>query len=54
MSRLADAVVAVVAELGDAHVRSLASAYRTAGAYDEASEFAVRQGLPAAHRERGR
>ncbi len=52
MSRLADAVVAVVAELGDAHVRSLASAYRTAGAYDEASEFAVRQGLPAAHRER--
>lgn len=51
MNPLADAVVAVVAELGDAHVRSLASAYRTAGTYNAASATAVRQALPAAHRE---
>ncbi|MFZ1488741.1 MAG: DISARM system phospholipase D-like protein DrmC [Ilumatobacteraceae bacterium] len=48
---MADAVVAVVTELGDAHVRSLASAYRSAGTYDAASAAAVRQVLPAAHRE---
>lgn len=51
MNSLADAVVAVVAQLGDAHVRSLASAYRLAGVYDSASAAAVRQALPAAHRE---
>lgn len=44
-------MVAIVAELGDAHVRSLASAYRSAGAYDVASAAEVRQALPAAHRE---
>lgn len=51
MNPLADAVVAVVAELGDAHVRSLASAYRSAGVYGAASAAEVRQALPAAHRE---
>ena len=51
MNPLAGAVVAVVAELGDAHVRSLASAYRSTGLYDAASAAAVRQALPAAHRE---
>jgi cardiolipin synthase len=51
MNSLADAVVAVVAELGDAHVRSLASAYRSTVFYDAASAAAVRQALPAAHRE---
>ena len=51
MNPLPDAVVAVVEELGDAHVRSLASAYRSAGAYSSANAAAVRQALPAAHRE---
>lgn len=51
MNALADAVVAIVEELGDAHVRSLASAYRSAGAYSPANAAAVRQALPAAHRE---
>jgi cardiolipin synthase len=52
MNALADEVVAVVAELGDAHVRSLASAYGSVGAYDAARAAVVRQSLPAAHRER--
>jgi cardiolipin synthase len=52
MSALAAEVVAVVAELGDAHVRSLASAYGSVGAFDAAHAAAVRQTLPAAHRER--
>ena len=51
MNPLADAVVAVVSEFGDAHVRSLASAYRSAGAYNASSATTVRQALPAAHRE---
>jgi phosphatidylserine/phosphatidylglycerophosphate/cardiolipin synthase-like enzyme len=51
MNPLADAVVAVVAELGDAHVRGLASAYRSAGTYNASSATVVRQALPATHRE---
>ena len=51
MNPLADAVVAIVEELGDAHVRSLASAYRSAGAASPDNAAAVRQALPAAHRE---
>jgi cardiolipin synthase A/B len=51
MNPLADAVVAVVAELGDAHVRSLAAAYRSAGTYNESSATVVRRALPATHRE---
>jgi cardiolipin synthase A/B len=51
MNRLADAVVAVVAELGDAHLHSLATAYRTAGSYDVTTASTVRQALPASHRE---
>jgi cardiolipin synthase len=51
MNPLADAVVAIVEELGDAHVRSLVSAYRFTEAYSPANAAAVRQALPAAHRE---
>ncbi|MEI7546775.1 MAG: DISARM system phospholipase D-like protein DrmC [Actinomycetota bacterium] len=51
MNPLADAVVAIVEELGDAHVRSLASAYRSSSAYSPASAAAVRQALPAGHRD---
>ena len=40
MNPLAGAVVAVVAELGDAHVRTLASAYRSTAFYDAASAAA--------------
>lgn len=51
MNRLADAVVAIVEELGDAHVRSLASAYCSAERYTPASAAAVRQAVPAGHRD---
>jgi phosphatidylserine/phosphatidylglycerophosphate/cardiolipin synthase-like enzyme len=44
------AVVAVVDELGDTHVRSLAAAYRSADTYCRAAEVAVRDVLPASHR----
>jgi cardiolipin synthase len=50
MNALASAAIAVVAELGDAHVRSLAMAYRAAETYSASGAAAVRQALPAAHR----
>lgn len=51
MNPLAAAVVAIVEELGDAHVLSLATAYRALGSYTPASVAAVRQALPAGHRD---
>jgi len=51
MTGLATAVVAVVAELGEAHVHSLATAYRGAGAYTVATAAAIRQVVPAGHRD---
>jgi phosphatidylserine/phosphatidylglycerophosphate/cardiolipin synthase-like enzyme len=46
-----DAVVAVVEELGDAHVHTLAMAYRAADSFTDAASSAVRQSVPAAHRD---
>ena len=51
MNPLAAAVVAIVEELGDAHVLSLATAYRALGSYTPASAAAVRQAVPAGHRD---
>lgn len=51
MTGLATAVVAVVEELGEAHVHSLATAYRGTGAYTVATAAAIRQVVPAGHRE---
>ena len=51
MNPLADAVVAIVEELGDAHVLSLATAYRLLGSYTPASAAAVRLAVPAGHRD---
>jgi cardiolipin synthase len=51
MSGLPMAVVAVVDELGGAHVHSLATAYRSAGSYTAASAAAIRQVVPAGHRD---
>lgn len=51
MSDLPDAVVAVVEELGDAHVRALAAAYRSADTYTAGAADAVCQAVPASHRD---
>jgi phosphatidylserine/phosphatidylglycerophosphate/cardiolipin synthase-like enzyme len=51
MSGLPRAVVAVVEELGEAHVHSLATAYRNAGTYTMATATAIRQAVPAGHRD---
>ncbi len=51
MNPLAAAVVTVVAELGDAHVRTLTAAYHSVGSFSASSASLVRQALPAAHRE---
>jgi phosphatidylserine/phosphatidylglycerophosphate/cardiolipin synthase-like enzyme len=48
---LSAAIVAVVDELGDAHVKSLAVAYRIAATYSHAAAASVRHALPASHRE---
>lgn len=50
MTSLADAVVSVVAELGDGHVNSLASAFRCCPEWSPASAAFVRASLPAGHR----
>ena len=50
MSGLPRAVVAVVEELGEAHVYSLAIAYHSAGSYTAATAAAIRQAVPAGHR----
>jgi phosphatidylserine/phosphatidylglycerophosphate/cardiolipin synthase-like enzyme len=51
MSTLPEAVVTVVEEFGEAHVRALATAYRTAEAYTITAAAAVRQVVPAGHRD---
>lgn len=51
MSGLADAVVAVVEELGDAHVQTLAPAYRSAEKHNAGAAAAVRQVVPAGQRD---
>jgi phosphatidylserine/phosphatidylglycerophosphate/cardiolipin synthase-like enzyme len=51
MTDLASAIVAVVEELGAAHVRTLAAAYRSADTFTEASATAALQALPAGHRD---
>jgi cardiolipin synthase len=51
MIGLPKVVVAVVEELGEAHVHSLAAAYRNAGTFTMATAAAIRQVVPAGHRE---
>lgn len=51
MSTLPDAVVAVVEELGDAHVHTLAAAYGSADTYTAGAVSAVRLAVPAGHRD---
>lgn len=51
MSEVARAILAVVEELGAAHVCSLAAAYRSAASvFTDASAAAVRNAIPASHR----
>lgn len=52
MTGLADAIVAVVGELGEAHVRSLSAAYEASGTYTSADAARVRRAVPAGHRHR--
>ena len=51
MSALPETIVAVVEELGDTHVRTLATAYRSADTFTAGAAAAVRQAMPAGHRE---
>ena len=51
MSGLPDAVVAVVEELGEAHVHSLSTAYRSAKMYTAGAAAIVRLALPDSQRD---
>jgi len=51
MSGLPDAVVGVVDELGEAHVCTLAAAFRSTDGYTAGAAAAVRSSLPAGHRQ---
>lgn len=51
MSGIPDAVVTVVKELGEAHVCTLAAAYRPMAQYTVGLALAVRNSLPAGHRD---
>jgi phosphatidylserine/phosphatidylglycerophosphate/cardiolipin synthase-like enzyme len=44
-------IVAVVEDLGDAHIRALAAAYRCAHTYTAANAAAVRSAIPDGHRD---
>lgn len=49
MSNLPDAIAAIVGSLGEAHVRALADAYRSARQFTTAQAAAVRRAVPAPH-----
>jgi hypothetical protein len=49
---LPNAIVAVVEELGDAHVHTVAAAYRSADTYTVRAAAALRQAVPGGHRRR--
>jgi phosphatidylserine/phosphatidylglycerophosphate/cardiolipin synthase-like enzyme len=51
VSELPETVVAVVEDLGDAHVKALAAAYRCAHTYTAANAAAVRTAIPDGHRD---
>jgi cardiolipin synthase len=51
VSGLPEAIVAVVQQLGDAHVKALAAKYLSVETYSHTAAEAVRQVLPASHRE---
>jgi phosphatidylserine/phosphatidylglycerophosphate/cardiolipin synthase-like enzyme len=51
MSGLPDAVIAVVEEFGDAHIHTLATAYRSTDSFTVAAAAAARQAVPAGHRD---
>jgi phosphatidylserine/phosphatidylglycerophosphate/cardiolipin synthase-like enzyme len=51
MSGLPNAIVAIVEDLGDAHIHTLAAAFRSADSYTTGAAAAARNSVPAGHRD---